>query len=172
MWRGGVSRCPPIPIDRDCNPAILGHHSRRPTVTVRFSPPTLRGNAPPVTLPKRIRLRDEEHCKFVANQPCVVCGRVPSDPHHSRLPNPARSAARSATSSRSRSAACTTASSTKGATSRPGGKRSRSTHADRPKALATDATRSDQTFRERPIPDGSGKRACGVPTFIAACNSD
>ena len=36
-------------VDRVCNLVILGHHGRRPAVTVRFSPPTLRGNAPPVT---------------------------------------------------------------------------------------------------------------------------
>jgi hypothetical protein len=45
------------------------------------------GGARPV-LPKSIRLRDKEHCKFVANQPCVVCGRVPSDPHHLRFAQP------------------------------------------------------------------------------------
>ena len=43
-------RGPKARVDRGCNPAILGHHSRRPTVTVRFCPPTLRGNAPPVVL--------------------------------------------------------------------------------------------------------------------------
>ena len=26
---------------------------------------------------KTIRLRDKEHCKFVASQPCIVCGRTP-----------------------------------------------------------------------------------------------
>ena len=29
--------------------------------------------------PKAIRLRDREHCKFVTTQPCVVCGRRPSE---------------------------------------------------------------------------------------------
>jgi hypothetical protein len=28
------------------------------------------------------RLRDKAHLKFVASQPCLVCGRQPSDPHH------------------------------------------------------------------------------------------
>jgi hypothetical protein len=31
---------------------------------------------------KPVRERDREHLKFVAAQPCVVCGRTPSDPHH------------------------------------------------------------------------------------------
>ena len=31
---------------------------------------------------KPIRERDREHLKFVASQPCLVCGRTPSDAHH------------------------------------------------------------------------------------------
>jgi hypothetical protein len=31
---------------------------------------------------KTIRLRDKEHCRFVATQPCVVCGRTPTEAHH------------------------------------------------------------------------------------------
>jgi hypothetical protein len=31
---------------------------------------------------KPVRERDREHLKFVATQPCLVCGRIPSDPHH------------------------------------------------------------------------------------------
>jgi Rad52/22 family double-strand break repair protein len=31
------------------------------------------------------RLRDKAHLKFVASQPCVICGRQPSDPHHLRF---------------------------------------------------------------------------------------
>ncbi len=37
---------------------------------------------------KTIRLRDKEHCKFVASQPCVVCGRAPSEAHHIRFAQP------------------------------------------------------------------------------------
>jgi hypothetical protein len=33
-------------------------------------------------LGKTVRLRDKEHRKFVSRQPCLVCGRTPSDPHH------------------------------------------------------------------------------------------
>ena len=29
-----------------------------------------------------IRERDRDHLRFVAAQPCLVCGRTPSDPHH------------------------------------------------------------------------------------------
>jgi hypothetical protein len=37
---------------------------------------------------KTIRLRDKEHCKFVAAQPCVVCGRTPAEVHHIRFGQP------------------------------------------------------------------------------------
>jgi len=33
-------------------------------------------------LRKTVRLRDKEHRKFVSRQPCLVCGRAPSDAHH------------------------------------------------------------------------------------------
>jgi hypothetical protein len=35
--------------------------------------------------PEARRLRDKLHVKFVAKQPCVICGRSPSDPHHLRF---------------------------------------------------------------------------------------
>jgi hypothetical protein len=31
---------------------------------------------------KPVRERDREHLKFVASQPCLLCGRTPSDAHH------------------------------------------------------------------------------------------
>jgi hypothetical protein len=40
----------------------------------------------PLAEPKR--LRDKAHLKFVASQPCLVCGRHPSDPHHLRFAQP------------------------------------------------------------------------------------
>jgi hypothetical protein len=36
-------------------------------------------------LGKAVRLRDKEHRKFVSRQPCLMCGRTPSDPHHLRF---------------------------------------------------------------------------------------
>jgi Rad52/22 family double-strand break repair protein len=60
--------------------------------------PSLTSAAPPLT-PTKIdksqlaiaepkRLRDKAHLKFVASQPCLVCGRQPSDPHHLRFAQP------------------------------------------------------------------------------------
>jgi hypothetical protein len=37
---------------------------------------------------KPIRLRDKEHCKFVATHPCIVCGRGPCETHHLRFAQP------------------------------------------------------------------------------------
>jgi hypothetical protein len=33
-------------------------------------------------------LRDKQHLRFVADQPCLVCGREPCDPHHLRFAQP------------------------------------------------------------------------------------
>lgn len=34
------------------------------------------------------RLRDKNHLKFVASQPCLICGRTPADAHHLRFAQP------------------------------------------------------------------------------------
>ena len=38
------------------------------------------------SVPKRAR--DKAHLRFVASQPCLLCGRQPSDPHHVRFAQP------------------------------------------------------------------------------------
>jgi hypothetical protein len=35
--------------------------------------------------PEPRRFRDKNHVKFVAKQPCLICGRSPSDAHHLRF---------------------------------------------------------------------------------------
>jgi hypothetical protein len=51
-----------------------GHPGRSPTTEI---------NAEGVTaISKPVRERDRDHLKFVAAQPCLVCGRIPSDAHH------------------------------------------------------------------------------------------
>ena len=56
--------------------------------------PSLSRNAAPspdkidksvLALPEPKRRRDKSHLRFVASQPCLVCGRQPSDPHHLRF---------------------------------------------------------------------------------------
>ena len=38
-----------------------------------------------LALPEPRRLRDKNHRKFVSKQPCLICGRQPSDAHHLRF---------------------------------------------------------------------------------------
>ena len=38
-----------------------------------------------LSLPTPRRIRDREHVKSVAKQPCLVCGRRPADAHHLRF---------------------------------------------------------------------------------------
>jgi hypothetical protein len=38
-----------------------------------------------LTIPVPRRVRDKTHLRFVAKQPCLICGRQPSDPHHLRF---------------------------------------------------------------------------------------
>jgi hypothetical protein len=35
--------------------------------------------------PEPRRVRDKNHLRFVATQPCLICGRTPADPHHLRF---------------------------------------------------------------------------------------
>jgi hypothetical protein len=52
-----------------------------------------------LTISEPRRLRDKAHLKFVASQPCLVCGGSPADAHHLWFTQPERWAARSATNS-------------------------------------------------------------------------
>jgi hypothetical protein len=41
-----------------------------------------------LTIGEPRRHRDKAHLRFVASQPCLICGRSPSDPHHLRFAQP------------------------------------------------------------------------------------
>jgi ERF superfamily len=41
-----------------------------------------------LALPEPRRIRDRDHVKFVATQPCLICGRRPADAHHIRFAQP------------------------------------------------------------------------------------
>jgi hypothetical protein len=47
-----------------------------------------------LALPTPRRIRDREHVKSVARQPCLLCGRRPADAHHLRFAQLPASAAR------------------------------------------------------------------------------
>ena len=57
----------------------------QPRAKILFEPQPVRRRR---VAAKTIRLRDNEHCKFVAPQPCVVCGRTPTEAHHIRFAQP------------------------------------------------------------------------------------
>jgi hypothetical protein len=61
--------------------------------------PQAASNAPTMGTPAKIdksvltfgeprRKRDKQHLRFVASQPCLICGRAPSDAHHLRFAQP------------------------------------------------------------------------------------
>jgi len=41
-----------------------------------------------LALPEPRRIRDKDHVRFVAKQPCLICSRRPSDAHHLRFAQP------------------------------------------------------------------------------------
>jgi hypothetical protein len=62
------------PVSGPEKPKANGHR-RRP----RQNEP---GSQEVTVIGKPLRERDRDHLRFVAAQPCLVCGRTPSDPHH------------------------------------------------------------------------------------------
>jgi hypothetical protein len=50
------------------------------------SPPVI--DKSELAFPEPRRARDKTHLRFVAKQPCIVCGRQPCDPHHLRFAQP------------------------------------------------------------------------------------
>lgn len=61
--------------------AITPPSSPRPASKVDISVDNL-------LLPRQLRRRDPAHLRLVATQPCLVCGRTPSDAHHLRFAQP------------------------------------------------------------------------------------
>jgi hypothetical protein len=77
----------------DAKQVELAFQLKLSTLTVSKQSKALRkrgGRAPAVNktvlaLPEPRRVRDREHVKSVAKQPCLVCGRRPADAHHLRF---------------------------------------------------------------------------------------
>jgi hypothetical protein len=70
----------------------LVNEAKQQAETSRASEPDLTSGARidksvlPFGEPKRIR--DKAHLRFVASQPCLICGRQPTDAHHLRFAQP------------------------------------------------------------------------------------
>ncbi len=76
------SGAPPVilkPIDG--NPALASTHIQNDATPGKIDKSVLAISEPR-------RLRDKAHLKFVASQPCLVCGRSPADAHHLRFTQP------------------------------------------------------------------------------------
>jgi hypothetical protein len=56
--------------------------SRKPSRAKRFATAI---DKSALTFPEPRRIRDRDHVRYVAKQPCLVCGRQPTDPHHLRF---------------------------------------------------------------------------------------
>ena len=74
-------------------PAVNGNTVRndepcRNLLAVASSARPSRLRAQTETMPRPMRLRDPEHLRFVAGEPCLICGRSPADPHHLRFAQP------------------------------------------------------------------------------------
>jgi hypothetical protein len=62
----------------------LAHHDFR-QIEPRRRPRAKGIDKAALTLPEPRRVRDRDHVRDVAKQPCLVCGRQPSDAHHLRF---------------------------------------------------------------------------------------
>jgi hypothetical protein len=74
-----------VPDEAVVSAGPLATDNRQKTSTVAKPRPRDRAVG---ALGKAVRLRDKEHRKFVTRQPCLVCGRVPSDSHHLTFAQP------------------------------------------------------------------------------------
>jgi hypothetical protein len=83
-----ILRSPPADDTGQHGPGVIADRveATEPTKT-----PGLRGagiDKSMLALGEPKRLRDKAHLRFVAAQPCLICGRQPSDPHHLRFAQP------------------------------------------------------------------------------------
>ena len=75
--------------------------------SIRKSPPASIDKSH-LPYPEPRRIRDRDHVRFVAKQPCLICGRRPADPHHLRFVQHRALGRKSAMSSLCRCAAAIT----------------------------------------------------------------
>jgi Rad52/22 family double-strand break repair protein len=73
----------------DTRRAVIEPTSAAPSLAPAIAdPPTAKIDKSVLALAEPRRRRDKSHLRFVASQPCLVCGRHPSDPHHLRFAQP------------------------------------------------------------------------------------
>jgi hypothetical protein len=79
---------PSAPVD--VHPPVRAPRKERKRRSSPYSSGLLAQHIPKSSLPmiKPRRCRDKDHLRFIATQPCTVCGRQPCDPHHLRFAQP------------------------------------------------------------------------------------
>jgi hypothetical protein len=70
----------PAALPQALQPALQGRNALSPSPI-----PSARIDKSLLAIPLPWRLRDKSHLRFVAQQPCLVCGRQPCDAHHLRF---------------------------------------------------------------------------------------
>ena len=75
-------------IQADREPANQTALSAPPLAPAAPTPGQSKIDKSQLTIAEPKRRRDKAHLKFVASQPCLICGRQPSDPHHLRFAQP------------------------------------------------------------------------------------
>ena len=74
----------PLSLDKPSMPSLSSSRKGRPRKPARPSTTDAIVKSE-LARPEPRRIRDREHVRFVAKQPCLICGRRPSDPHHLRF---------------------------------------------------------------------------------------
>src|SRR5271169_567908 len=92
---GYLFRGKPFSADGGSAPAALAEQADSNTAQADASITSGDGSPRPksvdkstLSFPEPRRIRDKAHKKFVAQQPCLICGRRPSDAHHLRFTQP------------------------------------------------------------------------------------
>jgi len=71
---------PPMPVTQ-----AVPRHSPPPAAERSVAPPSSGIDKSTLSLPEPRRIRDKDHVRFIAKQPCLICGRQPADAHHLRF---------------------------------------------------------------------------------------
>jgi len=78
ILQGSIDTADPLPTDTSAT--VVQHQAKS---RERFATQPIDKSG--LSHPEPRRVRDKDHVRFVAKQPCLICGRVPSDPHHLRF---------------------------------------------------------------------------------------
>jgi len=83
----GFEAVPPPATDQPVSARTGPDKPQTPVKDTEILPPPAMGRIDKslLAIPLPRRLRDKAHLRFVAHQPCLLCGRLPCDPHHLRF---------------------------------------------------------------------------------------